>query len=106
MTEEKIEELIKTFPKNTVFFYKRDGIISRANTSDYYAKLGKCYDDCKKALEKTTNYNEVQDENLYQVTSLLEKLQENTKNINKSDIADKLREIVWDIKNIIDEVEE
>lgn len=37
------EDVEKTFPANTVYLYKENGIVTRANSFNYYAGLGKDY---------------------------------------------------------------
>ena len=109
VTEEKIG-CLASFPENTVYICEREGKIVRVTSSDYYANFGKGYDECTKALNKDrsdsdTTYREKQDADLYQVTRMYEQLLERTKDIRKSDIADRLRGIGWDIERLIDEIE-
>ena len=47
----KREDLEKTFPANTVYLYKENGIVQRAKTLNLYVGLGKDY----KVMKKTTN---------------------------------------------------
>lgn len=110
VTEEKKKGCLASFPENTVYVCEREGKIVRVTSSDYYANFGKCYDDCTKALNKDrsdsdTTYREKQDADLYQVTRMYELLLEQTKDIRKSDIADRLREAVWDIEKVIEDLE-
>ena len=111
VTEEQKIGCLASFPENTVYICEREGKIVRVTSSDYYANLGKGYDECTKALNKDRSdsdftYREKQDADLYQVTRMYEHLQEQTKDISKSDIADRLREAVWDIERVIEDLEE
>lgn len=105
------EELEKTYPENTVFLFKVDNKILRANTSEYYVERGKDYNACLEALKKHTNYSVVQDETLYQVVLLLEDAInkavdiESKKAVDTESLCDSLREIVYDINNIIKDIE-
>lgn len=100
MTE---EELKKTYPDNTVFLYKENGVVLRANTSDFYVARKKDYQSCSEAIKKNPSYTEVQDKNLYQVVQLLEKAQQTE--IDKDSIVNGLTEIVYQLNSIIDDLE-
>lgn len=100
MTE---EELKKTYPDNTVFLYKENGVVLRANTSDFYVAREKDYQSCSEAIKKNPSYTEVQDKNLYQVVQLLEKAQQTE--IDKDIIVNGLTEIVYQLNSIIDDLE-
>lgn len=97
------EELKKTYPDNTVFLYKKNGVVLRANTSDFYVARGKDYQLCSEAIKKNPCYTEVQDKNLYQVVQLLEKAQQTE--IDKDCIVNGLKEIVFQLNSIIDDLE-
>lgn len=100
MTE---EELKSTYPDNTVFLYKENDVVLRANTSDFYVARKKDYQSCSEAIKKNPYYAEVQDKNLYQVVQLLEKEQQ-TK-ICKECIVNDLTEIVYQLNSIIDDLD-
>lgn len=100
MTE---DELKKTYPDNTVFLYKENDVVLRANTSDFYVARKKDYKSCSEAIKKNPSYTEVQDQNLYQVVQLLEKAQQTE--IDKDSLVNGLTEIVYQLNSIIDDLE-
>lgn len=97
------EELKKTYPEYTVFLYKENDVVLRANTSDYYVARKKDYQSCSEAIKKNPSYTEVQDKNLYQVVQLLEKEKKNA--IDKDSVVNDLTEIVCQLNSIIDDLE-
>lgn len=97
------EELKKTYPEYTVFLYKENDVVLRANTSDYYVARKKDYQSCSEVIKKKPSYTEVQDKNLYQVVQLLEKEQQNA--IDKDSVVNDLTEIVCQLNSIIDDLE-
>ena len=100
--------LIKTFPEWTVYLYIKDGNVQRANTSSYYINLGKSYEECKEAIKTKhpTDYVEVQNQYLYQVTLLLEKAQkELTSATSRERILDELNNISFSVASLITDLE-
>lgn len=97
------EELKKTYPDYTVFLYKVNDVVVRANTSDFYVARKKDYQSCSEAIKKNPFFTEVQDKILYQVVQLLEKEQQNA--IDKDSIVNGLTEIVYQLNSIIDDLE-
>lgn len=102
----KREDLEKTFPANTVYLYKENGIVQRANTLNFYVGLGKDYNACVEALQKRPYYTEVQDETLYQVVLLLEKEKSQARKKSEIDIVNKLQKIAYQLDDVIDDLEE
>lgn len=72
MTEEEIKECEKTFPPYTVYVYREDGEIVRAEPFFKYAKWGRTYKECSERVKSRKGYEELQDKNLYEVVSLLD----------------------------------
>lgn len=97
------EELKSTYPEYTVFLYKENDVVLRANTSDFYVAREKDYQSCSEAIKKNPYYTEVQDKNLYQVVQLLEEAQQTE--IDKDSIVNGLTEIVYQLNSIIDDLE-
>ena len=104
------EDVEKTFPANTVYLYKENGIVQRATSFNYYVDLGKDYKDCCEALKRSPMYTEVQDETLYQVVRLLEKEKSKARKTSEIDIVnklqDKLLEIAYQLNDVIDDLSE
>lgn len=104
VTEETIARAKQTFPKYTVYVCYRGGKTT-AKTGDYYAERGKDYYDCTEALKKEPqDFKERQDEDLYNLV----KEQENRKasKIDFDNLADRLRDIAYDIDDVIADLED
>ena len=104
VTEETIARAKQTFPKYTVYVCYRGGITT-AHTGDHYAELGKDYHECTEALKKTPqDFKERQDEDLYNLVR--EKELDKKSNIDLENLADRLRDIAYDLDDIIDDLED
>lgn len=104
VTEETIARAKQTFPKYTVYVCYRGGETT-AFTGEHYAELGKDYHDCTEALNKSNGeFKERQDEDLFNIVRKQELKKE--KRINTENLVDRLRDIAYDLDDLIDDIED
>ena len=104
VTEETIARAKQTFPKYTVYVCYRGGKTT-AHTGDWYAKLGKDYLECTEALNNAPqDFKERQDEDLYNLVR--EREEGKVSQIDFEKLADRLRDIAYDLDEVIDDLED
>ena len=104
VTTEKIERAKQTFPKYTVYVCYRGGKTT-AKTGDYYAELGKDYQECTEALKKTPqDFKERQDEDLFNIVRKQELQTEEESDFGN--FLSRLRDISYEIDNLLNDYDD
>lgn len=104
VTEETIARAKQTFPKFTVYVCYRGGETT-ARTGENYACMGKDYHDCTEALNKSNGeFKERQDEDLFNIVRKQEL--KNEKDINTERLVERLRDIAYELDDLIDDLED